>query len=151
MTKPNPDDDWLRLPGDPEPEAAPPPANDNVDVLDVFTEDSGAAKERPPFKPYKWNEIDAMADAPWLIGNDDKPVIICDGLWCNDGLYKNGKTYLSFAEAFSIAYGLPFNGMDVAQQNVGYPRAEGGLRRMRKRFVALYSQHEAEMKRRGIK
>jgi len=127
-----------------EPQAAP--ANDN-DKAKARAD----AKERPNFRPITWAEIEAEHDRPWCIGGEDNPILISDGLWCNFGLYKHGKTYLSFAEAFAIAFGIPFNGMDVAQGDIAYLIAEGGNRRMRKRFAALYTQHEDEMKTRGFK
>lgn len=146
MKKKKPVDDDVdvddMLYGESEPQAAP--ANDN-------TTSQPRAKDCSVFKPYTWGEIDAMADAPWCIGNEDNPILIGDGLWCNFGLYKHGKTYLSFAEAFAIAFGLPFNGMAVTPGRVAYLIAEGGMSRMRKRFAALYTQHEVEMKQRGFK
>lgn len=156
MKKKKPVDDDVDLEdmlyGTSEPQAAP--ANDNTTLTPPVGAERGnvaRAKDCSIFKPYTWGEIEAMADAPWCIGSEDQPILIGDGLWCNFGLYKHGKTYLSFAEAFAISFGLPFNGMDVTQGKVAYLIAEGGMSRMRKRFAALYTQHEDEMKKRGFK
>ena len=80
-------------------------------------------------------------NSQWLIGDEERPVLIAKGLWLNYGLFKGGKTYRSMEQAFCIAFGLDFHGLPVTQGNVAYVIAEGGTKRHLKRLLALCEKY----------
>jgi hypothetical protein len=101
-------------------------------------------RKRPPFKPWTFDEYQRMPATPWLIGDDERPVLIARGLWCTFGLYKSGKTYLSLEQAFCIAAGIPFNDLPTMQGRVAYVCAEGDAKRIIARVVALCTKYDQD-------
>jgi hypothetical protein len=102
-------------------------------------------KARPRFRPWSWDEIEATDDLAYLVGDDQRPILLANALWSYYGLLKSGKTYLTFDVAFCIAFGIPFNGLPTAHGDIVYLIAEGGVRRMRKRFEALYEKYKPQL------
>jgi hypothetical protein len=100
---------------------------------------------RLPFAPWTSQEIAASADLGWLIGDDEHPTLLANALWCIFGLYKHGKTYYSFEQAFCVAFGIRFNDQPTAHGDICYVIAEGGMKRMYKRFVALYEKYKDDL------
>jgi AAA domain len=117
----------------PEAEPEPPPV-----IVMMTLED---LRKRDPLKPWVLDDYKRMPDMPWLVGDDNRPVLISRGLWVNFGLYKSGKTYFSLEQAFCIATGTPFNGLPVMQGRVGYICAEGDPKRIIARVIALCEKH----------
>ena len=115
-------------------------------MADLFKVTQTDLANRPRFKPYTWDETEASGDLGWLVGDDEHPVLLAMALWCVYGLYKSGKTYYAFEVAFCIAFGLKFNGLPTAHGDIVYLIAEGGVKRMRKRFEALYAKYEDQLK-----
>jgi len=107
-------------------------------------------KPRRPFQPWTIDDIENMPDLQWLIGNDDSPVLLEGALWQTIGLLKSAKTFYTLEQAFSIAFGLPFHGLDVKQGQVVYILAEGGIKRNFKRVRALFDKHREAMMERGF-
>jgi AAA domain-containing protein len=112
--------------------------------------ESAPRRERRPLEPWSWADLDAEPDTSWLVGDQDKPVLIEDGLWLIFGRYKTGKTYFAMEQAFCIAFGLPFHGLPVKQARAAYVIAEGGKKRHQKRFAAIYEKHAEAMKAVGF-
>jgi hypothetical protein len=98
-------------------------------------------RARPPLQPWTFGEYERIPATPWLIGDDDRPMLIARGLWVTFGLYKSGKTYVSLEQAFCIAAGVEFNGMPTMQGRVAYICAEGDAKRIIGRVVALCKKH----------
>jgi hypothetical protein len=95
-------------------------------------------------RPWTFDEYQRMPATPWLIGDDERPVLIARGLWCTFGLFKSGKTYLSLEQAFCIAAGVPFNGLPTMRGRVAYVCAEGDAKRIIARVVALCAKYDKE-------
>jgi hypothetical protein len=119
-------------------------ADDFSDILgpDPMTMDEMRA--RPPLKPWTYGEYQRIPATPWLIGDDERPVLIARGLWCTFGLYKSGKTYLCLEQVFCIAAGISFNGLPTMQGRVAYVCAEGDAKRIIARVVALCTKHKKD-------
>lgn len=98
-------------------------------------------RARAPLKPWSFADYGRIPATPWLIGDDDRPVLIARGLWVTFGLYKSGKTYLSLEQAFCIAAGVAFNGLPTMQGRVAYVCAEGDVKRIMARVVALCTKY----------
>ena len=96
---------------------------------------------RHKFKEWTYDELVDLPDSQWLAGDEERPVLIANGLWLNYGLFKGGKTYRSMELAFCIAFGLEFHGLPVLQGNVAYVIAEGGTKRHLKRLRALCEKY----------
>jgi AAA domain len=101
-------------------------------------------KRRPKFKEWTYDELVGLPDTHWLAGDEERPVLIANGLWLNYGLFKGGKTYRSMELAFCIAFGLEFHGLPVTQGNVAYVVAEGGTKRHLKRLLALCEKYNLD-------
>jgi AAA domain len=108
------------------------------------------AQSRRSLQPWSWDDLEGEPDTSWLVGNDDHPVLIENGLWMIFGRYKTGKTYYAMEQAFCIAFGLDFHGLPVKQKMVAYVIAEGGKKRHQKRFAAIYEKHKEAMRAKGI-
>lgn len=106
-----------------------------------------APEQRPPFKPWSYDEIMSLPETEWLIGDNDRPVLLRGALWQTMGLLKSAKTFFSFESAFCISYGVKFHGMPVKQGRVAYVIAEGGIRNNFKRIRALFAKHEEAIRR----
>ena len=130
-----------------------PPGVDTAeaDFADVDTSpgepDNG---RRHQFKEWTFDEFKDLKPRQMLIGSKEKPVLIQRGLWMNFGLMKGGKTYFSLEEAFCIAFGLPFHGLPVIEENVVYSMAEGGVESAWERMQALYFRYEDALKAKGF-
>jgi hypothetical protein len=48
-------------------------------IRDVMSMDE--MRERPPLKPWTFAEYERIPATPWLIGDDNRPVLIARGLW----------------------------------------------------------------------
>jgi AAA domain len=106
--------------------------------------------KRRPFQPWTLEDIENMPELQWLIGNDDNPVLLEGALWQTIGLLKSAKTFYTLEQAFCIAFGVPFHGLQTKQGQVIYILAEGGIKRNFKRVRALFDKHQAEMAERGF-
>jgi hypothetical protein len=111
-------------------------------IRDVMSMDE--MRERPPLKPWTFAEYERIPATPWLIGDDNRPVLIARGLWVTFGLYKSGKTYVSLEQAFCIAAGVEFNGLPTLQGRIAYVCAEGDAKRIIARVVALCKKHDKD-------
>jgi len=98
-------------------------------------------RNRPPLQPWTFAEYQRIPATPWLIGDDDRPVLIARGLAVTFGLYKSGKTFVSLEQAFCIAAGVPFNGLPTMQGRTAYICAEGDAKRIIARVIALCNKH----------
>jgi hypothetical protein len=105
------------------------------------TEERARLAPRHKFKEWTYDELDGLPETQWLAGDEERPVLIANGLWLNYGLFKGGKTYRSIELAFCIAFGLEFHGLPVTQGNVAYVIAEGGTKRHLKRLRALCEKY----------
>lgn len=101
-------------------------------------------RQRDPFEPWTYADYLRIPTTPWLIGDDNRPVLIARGLWVTFGLYKSAKTYLSLEQAFCIAAGVQFNGLPTMQGRVAYVCAEGDPKRILARVVALCEKHHKD-------
>jgi AAA domain len=101
-------------------------------------------RDRPRFKPWTYDEYLTLPEIPWLIGDRDRPVLISKGLWVTFGLYKSGKTYWELEKAFCVAFGIEFHGLPVTQGRIAYVCAEGDVKRIFERLVALCAKHELD-------
>jgi RecA-family ATPase len=101
-------------------------------------------RDRPRFKPWTYDEYLTLPEIPWLIGDRDRPVLISKGLWVTFGLYKSGKTYWELEKAFSVAFGIEFHGLPVTQGRIAYVCAEGDVKRIFERLLALCAKHELD-------
>lgn len=128
-------------------------ANEDLTELpEIPTDDlkgSGSGVEAPlvprhKFKEWTYDELVDLPDSQWLAGDEERPVLIANGLWLNYGLFKAGKTYRSMELAFCIAFGLEFHGLPVTQGNVAYVIAEGGTKRHLKRLLALCEKYRLD-------
>ena len=99
---------------------------------------------RHKFQEWTYDELIDLPDSQWLAGDEERPVLIANGLWLNYGLFKGGKTYRSMELAFCIAFGLEFHGLPVSQGNVAYVIAEGGTKRHLKRLLALCEKYKLD-------
>lgn len=99
---------------------------------------------RHKFQEWTYDELIDLPDSQWLAGDEERPVLIANGLWLNYGLFKGGKTYRSMELAFCIAFGLEFHGLPVTQGNVAYVIAEGGTKRHLKRLLALCEKYKLD-------
>jgi hypothetical protein len=124
------DDELVELLG-PEPAASASP---------IITD----RRDRPRFKPWTYDEYLTLPEIPWLIGDRDRPVLISKGLWVTFGLYKSGKTYWELEKAFCVAFGIAFNGLPVTQGRVAYVCAEGDVKRIFERLLALCAKHQLD-------
>src|SRR2546423_1324845 len=106
-------------------------------------------QKRRPFLNWSDAEIQNMPDLQWLIGDDDRPVLLQDALWQTIGKKKSAKTFYTLEQAWCIAFGLKFHGLDVKQGQVVYILAEGGIKRNYRRLQALWIKYEAEMREQG--
>jgi hypothetical protein len=101
-------------------------------------------RDRPRFKPWTYDEYLTLPEIPWLIGDRDRPVLISKGLWVTFGLYKSGKTYWELEKAFCVAFGIEFNGLPVTQGRIAYVCAEGDVKRIFERILALCAKHQLD-------
>jgi len=105
--------------------------------------------KRGPFDNWKDADIRDQAAPLWLIGDNDRPLMLQNALVQVVGKEKSAKTFFTLEMAFCIAFGLKFHGLDVTQGQVVYILAEGGIRRNYTRVQALWSKHEAELQEMG--
>lgn len=106
--------------------------------------------KRRPFQPWTIDDIENMPELGYLIGDEERPVLMQGGLWQTIGLLKSGKTFFTLEAAFCVAFGLPFHGLPVKQGQVVYILAEGGIKRNFKRVRALFEKHREAMAERGF-
>jgi hypothetical protein len=106
-------------------------------------------KERGPFQNWSDSDIAMMPDIQWLIGDDDRPVLLQDALWQTIGKIKSAKTFYSLEQSWCVAFGLDFHGMPVKQGQVVYILAEGGIKRNYRRLQALWIKYETELRAQG--
>lgn len=124
--------------------------HNNDDTLLADLAELGASQESVPlarrhkFKEWTYDELMELPETPWLIGDEERPVLIAKGLWLNFGLFKGGKTYRSMEQAFCIAFGLEFYGLPVTPGNVAYVVAEGGTKRHLMRLLALCEKYRLD-------
>jgi AAA domain len=104
---------------------------------------------RRPFQNWTDDDIDALPDLQWLVGDEDHPVLLEGSLWQTIGLLKSAKTFYCLEIAFCVAFGLKFHGLDVKQGKVVYILAEGGIKRNYKRVRALYQKYRDQMQAKG--
>ncbi len=114
---------------------------DLVEIGFNEAEERERLKPRHKFKEWTYDELVDLPDTQWLVGDEERPVLIANGLWLNYGLFKGGKTYRSMELAFCVAFGLEFHGLPVIQGNVAYVIAEGGTKRHLKRLRALCEKY----------
>lgn len=105
--------------------------------------------KREPFRNWTDAEIATLPDLKWLIGDDDRPVLLQDALWQTIGKKKSAKTFYTMEQAFCVAFGLDFHGHPTQQGQVVYVLAEGGIKRNYLRLEALWRKHEKEMRAKG--
>jgi hypothetical protein len=126
---------------------------DDAEFDDWLTSDDNVVplpkKDRPPFQNWSDRDISTLPDLEWLIGDDDRPVLLQNALWQTIGKKKNAKTFYSLEQSFCIAFGLPFHGLPVKQGQVVYILAEGGIKRNYRRVQALWFKYEEQMKAKG--
>lgn len=115
-------------------------ASDNVVKLPI---------NRGPFQNWSDRDISTLPDLQWLIGDDDRPVLLQDALWQTIGKKKSAKTFYTLEQAWCVAFGLPFHGLPTKQGQVVYILAEGGIKRNYRRFQALWAKYEVEMRELG--
>src|ERR1700687_2907170 len=108
------------------------------------TEERALLAPRHKCKEWTYDELVDLEDSQWLAGDEERPVLIANGLWLTHGRFKGGKTYYSVELAFCIAFGLEFHGLPVTQGNVAYVIAEGGTKRHLKRLLALCAKYELD-------
>jgi hypothetical protein len=101
-------------------------------------------RDRRRFKPWTYDEYLTLPETPWLIGDRDRPVLISKGLWVTFGLYKSGKTYWELEKAFCVAFGIEFGGLPVNQGRIAYVCAEGDVKRIFERLLALCTKHQLD-------
>jgi AAA domain len=104
---------------------------------------------RRPFQPWSIDDIENMPELSYLIGDEERPVLMEGGLWQTVGLLKSGKTFFTMEAAFCVAFGIEFHGLPVKQGQVVYILAEGGIKRNFKRVRALFDKHKSAMSARG--
>ena len=114
-----------------------------IEEADVAAERARLAP-RHKFKEWTYDELAELEDSQWLAGDEERPLLIANGLWLTYGLFKGGKTYFSMELAFCVAFGLEFHGLPVAQGNVAYVIAEGGTKRHLKRLLALCAKYKLD-------
>lgn len=106
--------------------------------------------KRRPFQPWSYADIENAPDLGYLIGDEQRPVLLESALWQVFGKKKAAKTFYSLEMAFAIAFGLDFHGMPAKRGQVIYILAEGGIKRNFKRIRALYEKHQAAMSALGF-
>src|ERR1700726_843215 len=84
--------------------------------------------KRRPFQPWTIDDIENMPELSYLIGDEERPVLMEGGLWQTIGLLKSGKTFFTLEAAFCVAFGIEFHGLPVKQGQVVYILAEGGIK-----------------------
>ena len=106
--------------------------------------------KRRPFQPWTIDDIENMPELSYLIGDEERPMLMEGGLWQTIGLLKSGKTFFTLEAAFCVAFGIEFHGLPVKQGQVVYILAEGGIKRNFKRVRALFDKHKSAMAARGF-
>jgi hypothetical protein len=124
----------------------------DIDLDDLLGPEPQAAKvvafngpKRRPFQPWTIDDIENMPELSYLIGDEERPVLMEGGLWQTIGLLKSGKTFFTLEAAFCVAFGIEFHGLPVKQGQVVYILAEGGIKRNFKRVRALFDKHKSAM------
>lgn len=103
-------------------------------------------RARRRFQPWTHEEYLRLEPTPWLVGDDDRPGLIAKGLWVTFGLFKSGKTFWELEKAFCVAFGIEFHGLPVTQGRVAYVCAEGDVKRIMERVIALCVHHKVDRK-----
>jgi hypothetical protein len=132
MSKISPEEDLSDLLG-PEPE----PENNVIKLK---------RRSRRPFQEWTYAEIIAAPATSYLVGDDERPILLEDALWQTMGLLKSGKTFYTLEVAFCVAFGLDFEGCKTKEGNVGYVIAEGGIKRMFERVKALCAKYDVPLR-----
>src|ERR1700686_2143180 len=132
-----------------------PQSPDDIDLDDLLGPEPVADNvvrlrpKRRPFQPWTIADIESAADLGFLIGDEDRPILLEGSLWQVFGKKKSAKTFYCLELAFCIAFGLDFHGMPTKQGQVIYILAEGGMKRNFKRVRALFDKHKDAMAERG--
>jgi hypothetical protein len=106
-------------------------------------------RDRHPFDDWTDEDIEEMEELSWLVGDDDRPILLQGALWQTYGQKKSAKTYYCLEIAFCVAFGLKYHGMPTQQGKVVYILAEGGMKRNYKRVRALFVKYKAQMADKG--
>jgi AAA domain len=103
-------------------------------------------ERRRPFQEYNYADLTSAPKKAYLVGDDDRPVLLEGALWQTMGLLKSGKTFYCMEIAFCVAFGLEFHGLKTKEGNVAYVIAEGGIGRNFERVRALCEKYESQLK-----